>query len=271
MRKVGAVQGKTCSGKGRVVGLVQTPALPDAVKRGKNVQDLIMADIAVQKIAMGSCAVLDDDAELVFRPLPMRVKAGLTGITRKRPVNTKATIERLMSRFELSRGDTIVISDVSRIATGKIEALRIMKELVVNRGLYIVICEQGLILDPDNGPAVLTRRLADLINEADIRQRVNKMKTLLYIAARRDAGLTVGRPRGAKGSRKAAGRHPLTKKKREILRLLDLGISKASIARLIGVNRSNLLYFIRTRGMSKYMKAPKRKWVSMAGMGAREE
>jgi len=53
----------------------------------------------------------------------------------------------------------------------------------------------------------------------------------------------LGRPRGALGKSKLDG------KKEEIKTLLALRVSKASIAKITGVDRATLYHFMRSRGL----------------------
>jgi DNA invertase Pin-like site-specific DNA recombinase len=67
------------------------------------------------------------------------------------------------------------------------------------------------------------------------------------LAAARAKGRLLGRPKGALGKSKLDG------KEEEIRMLLEKTVSKASIAKIVGVSRTALHHFIRTRTL--YAKA----------------
>ena len=61
------------------------------------------------------------------------------------------------------------------------------------------------------------------------------------LAAARASGKRLGRPKGRLGQSRLNG------KEDEIQKLLDLRVSKASIAKITGVDRSTLYHFMRSR------------------------
>jgi DNA invertase Pin-like site-specific DNA recombinase len=78
---------------------------------------------------------------------------------------------------------------------------------------------------------------------AEIERDLISMRTKEGLAAARASGKKLGRPKGALGKLKLGGRED------EIRRFLALDISKASIAKITGVDRSTLYNFIRSRGL----------------------
>jgi DNA invertase Pin-like site-specific DNA recombinase len=71
------------------------------------------------------------------------------------------------------------------------------------------------------------------------------MRTKEGLAAARASGRKLGRPKGVLGKSKLDGRED------EIKRLLALGVSKASIAKITGVDRSTPYNFIRSRELGR--------------------
>jgi DNA invertase Pin-like site-specific DNA recombinase len=63
----------------------------------------------------------------------------------------------------------------------------------------------------------------------------------------RDKGKNLGRPKGN-------GKSKLDGKEAEIKILLDKNVTKASIAKIMNVSRSNLLYFIDSRALNRTLK-----------------
>ena len=78
---------------------------------------------------------------------------------------------------------------------------------------------------------------------AEIERDLISMRTKEGLAAARASGKKLGRPKGALGKLKLGGRED------EIRRFLALDISKASIAKITGVDRSTLYNFTRSRGL----------------------
>ena len=76
---------------------------------------------------------------------------------------------------------------------------------------------------------------------ADIERELISMRTKEGLAAARASGKRLGRPKGRLGQSRLNG------KEDEIQRLLDLRVSKASIAKITGVDRSTLYHFMRSR------------------------
>jgi len=78
---------------------------------------------------------------------------------------------------------------------------------------------------------------------AEIERTLLSLRTKEALAAAKAAGKVLGRPRGALGKSKLDG------KKEEIKTLLALRVSKASIAKITGVDRATLYHFMRSRGL----------------------
>ena len=76
---------------------------------------------------------------------------------------------------------------------------------------------------------------------AEIERDLISIRTKEALAAARASGKQLGRPKGSRGRSKLDGRED------EIRKLLSLNVSKSSIARITGVDRSTLYHFIRSR------------------------
>src|ERR1700676_1601498 len=76
---------------------------------------------------------------------------------------------------------------------------------------------------------------------AEVERDLISQRTKEGLAAARAKGQLLGRPKGALGKSKLDG------KEEEIRMLLEKTVSKASIAKIVGVSSTNLRHFIRTR------------------------
>jgi DNA invertase Pin-like site-specific DNA recombinase len=80
---------------------------------------------------------------------------------------------------------------------------------------------------------------------ADTDRQLVSIHTREGLAAARDKGKKLGRPKGSLGRSKLDGRTE------EIKRLVALGVSKASIAKIMGVGRTTVIHFIKSRGLAQ--------------------
>jgi DNA invertase Pin-like site-specific DNA recombinase len=78
---------------------------------------------------------------------------------------------------------------------------------------------------------------------AEIERTLLSLRKKEALAAAKAAGKRLGRPRGALGKSKLDGR------KSEIKTLLVLRVSKASIAKITGVDRATLSHCLRSRSL----------------------
>ncbi len=87
-------------------------------------------------------------------------------------------------------------------------------------------------------------RIFGLLAEAD--RELVSIHTREGLAAARGKGMKLGRPKGSFGRSKLDGQTE------EIKRLLALGVSKTSIAKITGVEPGTLNHFIKSRGLAQY-------------------
>ena len=146
-------------------------------------------------------------------------------------------IDRLLSQLEA--GDTLVVSELSRMGRSVGEIILTVDQLVKQRVRLLAIKES---LRLEGKPTLQTKVTVTLFSLfADIERELISMRTKEGLAAARASGKRLGRPKGRLGQSKLDGRED------EILRLLDLQVSKSSIAKITGVDRSTLYHFIRSR------------------------
>lgn len=146
-------------------------------------------------------------------------------------------LDNLLAR--LASGDTLIVSEVSRLGRSVGEIITTVDTLV-KRQIRLLAIKEGIRL---NGAQDLqTRVMVTMFSLfAEIERELIAMRTKEALAAARAAGKRLGRPRGSRGRSKLDGRE------QEIKQLLALHVSKASIAKITRVDRATLYHFIRSR------------------------
>ena len=133
---------------------------------------------------------------------------------------------------ELKEGDTLIVAELSRVGRN-LKDLITITETLINKKVTLILVKEMIELSEDNPAGKLQIQLFGAFAEyerAMIRQRTKEA-----IAAKRAAGVHVGRPKGAKNKE-----HKLEKFKKEIIRDVEKGISKSKVAKLYDTNRVTL-------------------------------
>ena len=139
----------------------------------------------------------------------------------------------------LERGDTLIVSELSRLGRSVGEIITTVDRLVHHQ-IRVFALKEGLRLT--GAQDLQSRVIVTLFGLfAEIERPLLSLRTKEALAAARAAGKRLGRPPGALGKSKLDG------KEQEIQTLLGLQVSKASIAKITGVDRSTLYHFMRSR------------------------
>jgi DNA invertase Pin-like site-specific DNA recombinase len=148
-------------------------------------------------------------------------------------------IEVLLDSLE--RGDTLIVSELSRLGRSVGEIITMVDRLV-HQQIRVFALKEGLRLT--GAQDLQSRVIVTLFGLfAEIERELLSLRTKEALAAARAAGKRLGRPPGALGKSKLDG------KEREIQTLVGLQVSKASIAKITGVDRSTLYHFMQSRGL----------------------
>jgi DNA invertase Pin-like site-specific DNA recombinase len=145
---------------------------------------------------------------------------------------------------QLFEGDTLIISELSRIGRSVGEIITIVDTLVKKRIRFLAV-KEGIRLDgsPDCED-IQTKVMITLFGLfAEIERKLISMRTREALATAKAAGKKLGRPKGILGKSK------LDNQREEIVQLLALSVPKATIARITGVDRSTIYHFIESRGL----------------------
>ena len=140
-------------------------------------------------------------------------------------------------------GDVVIFAEISRMARSTLHVLE-MLEIGMERKLHIHIAKQQMILDG----ALHSRIAATVLGlAAEIERELIAARTREALAKRRAEGKTLGRPRGAKSARLKLDTHA-----DEIRRYVAKGLSKRSIAKLVGCAESTLYDWLARRQRSPH-------------------
>ena len=139
-------------------------------------------------------------------------------------------IDLLMAQLE--PGDTLVVSELSRMGRSVGEVITTVDALLKQQVRFLAIKEDIRLSGKQDLHSKVMVTLFGLF--ADIERELISMRTKEGLAAARASGKRLEQSR-------------LNGKEDEIQRLLDLRVSKASIAKITGVDRSTLYHFMRSR------------------------
>ncbi len=191
----------------------------------KDSQDVTNQRLAILDFAQKEGITVDDFMEMVVS-------------------SRKSTKERKIDALleGLAEGDTLIVSELSRIGRSVGEIITTVDELVKQKIRFIAIKEGIRLNGKQDLQAKVTVTLFGLF--AEIERDLISQRTKEGLAAARAKGKLLGRPKGTLGKSK------LDDRREEIAHFLNLGVSQASIAKITGVNRSTLNRFIRSRKLA---------------------
>jgi DNA invertase Pin-like site-specific DNA recombinase len=188
----------------------------------KDTQDVTHQRLAILEFARRERLAVDDFLEV--------------SVSSRRSLKERK-VDLLLAR--LAPGDTVIVSELSRLGRSIGDIITTVDSLV-KRQIQLLAIKEGIRL---NGTQDLqTRVMVTLFGLfAEIERELISLRTKEALATARAAGKRLGRPPGARGRSKLDGKEP------EIQALLALQVSKASIAKITGVDRSTLYHFIQSR------------------------
>jgi DNA invertase Pin-like site-specific DNA recombinase len=155
----------------------------------------------------------------------------------------KSTKERKIDQLleQLSLGDTLIVSELSRMGRSVGEIITTVDKLF-KKNIRFMAIKEGIRLNGEQ--SLQTKVMITMFSLfAEIERELISMRTKEALAKAKAEGKKLGRPKGALGKSK------LDSRKEEVEKLLNLKVSKASIAKITGVDRSTLYNFIKSRGI----------------------
>lgn len=142
---------------------------------------------------------------------------------------------------DMGVGDTIIFSEISRIARSTLQVLEVL-EFCTSKHIHVFIAKQNMRLD-GTMQATITATVLGLA--AEIERSFISCRTKEALDAKRKMGIIGGRPKGPAKNLK------LDKQKEKIIEYLLMGLSQASIAKLLDISTSTLSDYIRRHDLKK--------------------
>jgi DNA invertase Pin-like site-specific DNA recombinase len=149
-------------------------------------------------------------------------------------------VDTLLER--VAPGDLILVSELSRLGRSVGQIIQLVDRLLKQRVQLVAIKEHIRLNGTQDLQTKVMITLFGLF--AEIERDLIAERTKEGLAAARAQGRLPGRPKGVLGTSKLTGHEA------EIQRLLAKTVSKASIAKILGVSRSTLHAFIQSRRLA---------------------
>lgn len=143
---------------------------------------------------------------------------------------------------QLHPGDLLLVSELSRLGRSVGQIIQLVDRLLKQQVQLVAIKEHIHLTGTQDLQTKVMITLFGLF--AEIERDLIVERTKEGLAAARAQGRLPGRPRGVLGTSRLTGHEA------EIQRLLAKTVSKASIAKILGVSRSTLHAFIQSRHLA---------------------
>jgi DNA invertase Pin-like site-specific DNA recombinase len=151
---------------------------------------------------------------------------------------------RLNELDNLEPGDRLIVSELSRLGRSTGEVIQLVKDLTERKIEFIAI-KQGLRIDARNGHDMTTKVMITIFSLlAELERDLISERTKMALARAKASGKKLGRPKGR-------GKSKLDGKEAEIKELLDKGVTKSNIAKILGVNWGTLDNFLKRQAAGK--------------------
>lgn len=138
---------------------------------------------------------------------------------------------------DLDAGDKLIFSEISRIARSTLQVLEVLEECM-KQGVDVYIAKQNMQLDGSIQSKIIATNFG---LAAEIEREFISMRTKEALAARRQNGIVLGRPKGK------AKKLKLDSKRDEIAKYLAMGLGIRKTAKLIDEPASTVSDYVKER------------------------
>lgn len=147
-------------------------------------------------------------------------------------------IDELLSVIE--PGDRLIVSELSRLGRSTGEVIQLVKEFG-DRSLEFVAIKQGLSINSQNGQDMSSKVMVTIFSLlAELERDLISERTKMALARAKASGKKLGRPKGP-------GKSKLDGKESEIKALRRKGVTRANIAKILGVSWGTMDQFIKRK------------------------
>lgn len=140
---------------------------------------------------------------------------------------------------QAQEGDAIIVSELSRLGRSMLECMEILS-LAMQRGIRVYAVKGNWQLNNSIQSKIVAMAFA---MAAEIERDLISQRTKEALTARKQQGMTLGRPKGV-------GKSKLDAYQMEITAFLNNGATKTWIAKKYGTTRRNLSHWIKQRGIA---------------------
>ena len=151
-------------------------------------------------------------------------------------------IDELMDKLE--SGDTLIVSELSRLGRSTSEVIDIVNELIAKEIRFVAIKQNLNISGQHDMQSKIMVTMFSLF--AELERDIISERTKAALAAKKAGGKKLGKPKGTLQESK------LDPHQERIKELLKHGVAKSAIARMLGTSRTNLVSYIKTRDLELF-------------------
>ena len=166
-------------------------------------------------------------------------------ISSRRKMKERKIWELINEKME--DGDILITSEISRLGRSVAEIMHIF-QILVEKNITTHIIKGGYVVGERENKIQSTVLIFAFGLAAEIERELISQRTKEALRRKKAEGVKLGRPIGATGGGK------LQEQKEKIVELLEKGLTKTDIAKLIGCHRNSLVKFCKREGLEQYIK-----------------
>lgn len=166
----------------------------------------------------------------------LKVETWVTVTASSRRTSTERKIDELLD--QVTTGDTIIVAELSRLGRS-VGQIAILVSNLVRTGVRVICIKENIRLN--GSPDIQTKVMITMFSLfAEIERDLISERTKEGLQRARSQGKLLGRPKGT-------GKSKLDEHREEILKRLDIGVSKKRIAEDFQTTAGNLSHWLKKR------------------------